>query len=587
MKLSDYVIEFLVNEGIRHVFVISGGAIIHCVDSAAKNPNIKYICTQHEQGAGAAADTYSRITGNLGATLTTSGPGTTNLVTSACNAYFDSIPVIFISGQVATFRIRPSEKLRQKGFQETDIVSIFQSITKYAKLIKDAKEIKYELQKAVYLAKSGRPGPVLIDIPDDIQREDIEPGLLPAFTPPPDPPARGLDKKIKKIFSFIQSASRPILILGAGVRMGHAEKDALQFARHFHLPVLLTWGGMDLMARDDELNMGGLGVCGPRAGNFAVQNSDLVIAVGSRLSQMITGGKQNLFAPKAKKIMIDIDAEELNKFTPQDFSLDIAIKCHMAEFFKSCQGLHEGSADGFAEWRKQIRSWDKQYPICPSEYYDRKEKVDAHVFIKELSRDAKEGDIILTDAGGNLSWTMQAFEVKSGQRLLSAWNHSPMGYSLPASIGAALASQKDIICIIGDGGIMMCLQELGTIRRHDLPVKIFVFNNHCHGIQKQTLDTWLNSRYVAVDQKTGLYFPDFIKVGEAFGFKTFTIENHLNLYDKIKQVLETPGCVLCNVEIVEEQKITPMLKFGAGLEDLNPKIPQNELDAIMRVSTDK
>ena len=584
MKLSDYVIDFLVREGIRHVFVISGGAILHCVDSAAKNPNIQYICTQHEQGAGAAADAYSRITENLGATLTTSGPGTTNLVTSVCNAYFDSIPAIFISGQVATFRIRPNEKLRQKGFQETDMVSIFESITKYAKLVTSADDIKHELQKAVYLAKSGRPGPVLLDIPDDIQRVEIDPDTLSGFDMPVSAPTLGLDKEIKKIFSHIESAARPVLILGAGVRIAHAKKEALKFARCFNLPVLLTWGAMDLMARDDELNMGGLGVCGPRAGNFAAQNSDLVIAIGTRLSQMITGGKQNLFAPKAKKIMIDIDAEELKKFTPKEFTLDLALECHLTEFFNTCQNLYQSPSDHFEEWRDQIRAWDKQYPVCPSEYYDRKDKVDAHVFVKELSHACKEGDIILTDAGGNLSWTMQAFEVKENQRLLSAWNHSPMGYSMPAAIGAALAGKKDVICIIGDGGLMMCLQELGTIKRYNLPVKIFLFNNHCHGIQKQTLDTWLNSHYVAVDEKTGLYFPDFLKMGEVFGFKTSTIENHSKLQDKIREVLRSPGCVLCNVEIFEEQKIVPMLKFGAGLEDLDPKIAREELAEIMRLA---
>ncbi len=585
MKLSDYVIDFLVKQGIKHVFLISGGAIVHCVDSAARHPDLKYICTQHEQGAGAAADAYARITENFGAVLVTSGPGATNLVTSVCNAYFDSIPVIFISGQVATFRLRPNAQLRQKGFQETDVVSIFKSITKYAAQVKKAGEICYELEKAVYLAKEGRPGPVLVDIPDDLQRINIQPEKLKHFKSPKLPKGPSLAPSIKKLFKFIESSKRPVLILGAGIRITKTGKEAYEFAKYFHIPILLTWGGMDLIAHNDELNMGGVGVCGPRGGNFAVQNSDLVIGIGTRLSQMITGGKQNLFAPKAKKVMVDIDRQELSKFTRNDFILDLSIQSDLKEFFRCAQTRYSQSPpDQFKNWRKQIKVWSQKYPACLPEYYNRKDTVDAHVFIKELSGIAREGDIIITDAGGNLSWTMQAFEVKKNQRLFSAWNHSPMGYSLPAAIGAALAGQRDVLCIIGDGGLMMCLQELATIKRHDLPVKIFIFNNHGHGIQKQTLDTWLNSHYVAVDEKSGLSFPNFFKIADAFGLPSCNIENHAQLKTGLKKVLATSGPILCNVEITPGQKIIPMLKFGAGLEDLDPKIPGDELREIMKIS---
>lgn len=585
MKLSDYVIEFLVKQGIKHVFLISGGAIIHCVDSASKHPDLKYICTQHEQGAGAAADGYSRISEKLGAALVTSGPGATNLLTSVCNAYFDSIPVIFITGQVATFRLRPNEKLRQKGFQETDVVSIFKSVTKYATLVKSSEDIRHELEKAVYLAQEGRPGPVLIDIPDDLQREDIQPEKLKPFKPPKLPKRPLIIGKVKKLLTLIDSSKRPVLILGAGVRVTRTVEQVYEFAKYFHLPVLLTWGGMDLIAHDDELNMGGLGICGPRGGNFAAQNSDLIIGIGTRLSQMITGGKQNLFAPKAKKVMVDIDREELHKFTKNDFILDLSIQSDLKEFFRCVQLQYRKSPpDRFKTWREQIKAWNRKYPACPPEYYHRKDTIDAHVFIKELSRLASEGGIIVTDCGGNLSWTMQAFEVKSHQRILSAWNHSPMGFSLPASIGAALAGQRDVLCIIGDGGLMMCLQELATIKRHNLPVKIFVFNNHGHGIQKQTLDTWLKSHYVAVDEQSGLSFPDFPKMADAFGLPSYTIENHSQLKTGLEKVLSMPGPVLCNVEITPEQKIVPMLKFGAGLEDLDPKLPQQELRELMKIS---
>lgn len=587
MKLADFVVDFLAKEGIRHAFLISGGAVIHIVDSVARHKEMAVVCPQHEQAAGAAADMYARVTDNLGVAIVTSGPGATNLVTSVCNAYFDSVPCIFICGQVATFRLKPSEALRQNGFQETDVVTIFKSITKYAKQLKFASDIKYELQRAVYLAKSGRPGPVLLDIPDDLQRVEINSDELRCFSP--SELSKAAKKKIvttdqaRELFSLIKTSKHPVLILGGGVRQARQSDEAIRFARYFHLPVLLTWGGMDLLPHDDILNMGGVGVCGPRAGNFAAQCSDLVIAMGTRLSQMITGGKQNLFAPNAKKVMIDIDSEELNKFGKETFCLDLALECSLQDLYKVCEPLYEsGNIDLFCNWRGQIKDLSRKYPICPQEYYQREDKVNAYVFINELSDAARDGAIIITDAGGNLSWTMQAYKIKKDQRIFSAWNHSPMGYSLPASIGAAFGANSDVLCIIGDGGIMMCLEELGTIRRYDLPVKVFVFNNHGHGIQKQTIETWLNSHYVAVDESTGLYFPDFVKMGAAFGIPSVSINNHAVLKGKLREVLSMKGPVLCNVEIAEDQRIVPMLKFGAGLEDLDPKIEPDKLSIIMK-----
>lgn len=585
MKLSDYVAEFLQKQGINHVFLVSGGAVVHLVDSVARNPKMKVICSQHEQGAGAMADAYARISGNLGAAMTTSGPGATNLATSIANAYYDSIACIFITGQVATFRIKKSKKLRQKGFQETGVVIMFSSITKYAAQVRQASQIRYQLEKAVHLARTGRAGPVLLDIPDDTQRVEINPAKLKSFKPRVAKKKVNIEKKVKKIFFLIRNSSRPILIFGAGVKNAGVAKQALSLAEYFNLPVLLTWGGADLMPYTHRLNMNGLGVCGPRWGNFAAQNSDLVIAIGTRLSQLITGGKQNLFAPGAKKIMVDIDYEELKKFTPDIFTLDIGLCCSLTEFFATCQKLYQrGEKDLFKSWRQIIRDWREKYPIVPRSYYNQTPEVNPYVFIKELSHQAREGEIITADTGANLAWTMQAWETKKNQRIISAWSHTPMGYSLPAAIGATLTAVKEIVCLTGDGGLMMCLEELATVIRYQLPIKIFIFTNHCHGIQKQTLDTWLESRYTAADEASGLFFPDFIKVGKAFGFTTVNIEKHKELKSKIKQVLNIKGPVLCNVEIYTDQKIIPMLKFGSGLEDLNPKIPDKELREIMKTS---
>lgn len=584
MKLSDYVIQFFVDQGVDHCFAISGGAVIHLCDSAARHEKINLIFTQHEQGAGAAADMYARVTGNIGLALVTSGPGATNLVTSVCNAYFDSIPCVFISGQVATPRLRPNDRLRQKGFQETDIVAIFKSITKYAVLLRKAEDIRYQLEEAVFLARSGRPGPVLIDVPDDLQRVDVDPEALRCFAPPAVDVDQGQpveSSTVRRLDALIKAAERPVLILGAGIHISHTEEAAGRFAEHYHLPTLLTWGALDLFPRDYSLNMGGVGVAGPRSGNFAAQTSDLVIALGTRLSQMITGGKQNLFAPHATKVMVDLDREELGKFGPDTFVLDMPIEADLRDFFRACESLYrDESPDRFHAWRAQIGQWDAAYPICPSTYLDRTDRVNAYVFMDALSKVAGEGDIIITDAGGNLSWTMQGVRAKAGQRIYSAWNHSPMGYSMPAAMGASVASDARVICIIGDGGLMMCVEELGTIRRHDMPVKIFVFNNRGHGIQKQTIETWLASHYVGVDQETGLFFPDYEALARAFGIDYAQLSNHADL-SRLGAILSSKGPVLIDVEIAEDQRIVPMLKFGAGLEDLDPKISADEIRQIM------
>ena len=586
MKLSDFIAKFLNEQGIKHVFVVSGGAIIHSIDSVARHPEMKYICVQHEQAAGAAADAYWRTSGKVGTVMVTSGPGATNLTTSICNAYFDSIPILCICGQVTTPRLRPNEKLRQKGFQETDIVSLFSSITKYVYRVMDPLEIKYQLQKALYLAQEGRPGPVALDIPDDLQRVDIDITKLKEFTPPAGHKSKENIKEIQTLLTWIKEAKRPLVIYGAGIRIAGAINPALEFIRQWGLPTVLTWGGKDIMDDDDPLNMGGIGVVGPRSGNFAAQNADLIIGIGTRLSQMITGGKTTLFAPLAKKVLIDIDPNELNKFTSNDFHLDLAIESDLPSFFKGISKPVEGEIciDRFTSWRAQIKEWEKQYPICPLEKYQRKDCVDGHVFVKTLTKVSRPGDIFITDTGANISWTLQAIEIKENQRIFSAWNHTPMGYALSASIGAALADRRRILCLTGDGGLMMNIEELATIRRYNLDVKVFIFNNGGHSIQKQTIDTWLNSNYAAVDEKSGLSFPDFVKTAQAFHLPALRASNHDELESVIHKALSTSGPVVCDIMIDPHQKIEPMLKFGSGLEDLNPKLPTEELIKIMSIS---
>jgi len=587
MKLSDYVASFLVEQGVKHVFLITGGAAVHLVDSIGKNPNIEYICPQHEQAAAMAAEAYSRVTGNLGVALATSGPGATNLVTGVCCAYFDSIPTIFITGQVPRSQLKRDYAVRQLGFQETDIVGMFETITKSAVLVDDPQKIRYFLEQASYLARSGRPGPVLLDIPDDVQRAEINPDELESFVPEESrlsKPSK-LNLQVDNVIELIKESRRPVVIFGGGIRLAKVQAQAVEFVDKLRFPVALTWATMDMFPHDHPQVVGGFGVSSVRWGNFAVQNSDLILAIGTRLDTHETGDNLSTFARKAKKVVVDIDRAELDKYEKRGMNVDILINADVKDFFDAINNKLDGiNKQDITEWTERIREWENKYPICPPEYFEQKEKVNPYVFIDSLSEAASEGDIIITDAGATLTWTMQGYKVKQNQRLFSAFNHSPMGYSLPASIGTAFASgTNNVICITGDGGMQMNVQELATIDRYKLPIKIFVIDNRGYGIIRQTQDTWLDSRYEASCLEGGLALPDFIKVARAYGIKTETITNHEELKAKIRRILDSNEAVLCNVELRPDEKIMPKLTIGRPIEDLAPLLDRKEFLENMMV----
>jgi acetolactate synthase-1/2/3 large subunit len=586
MKLSDYVVDFLAGQGVKHVFGITGGAIVHIFDSIDKNPNIKMIPTQHEQAAAMAADAYSRITGDLGVAMATSGPGATNLLTGVCCSYFDSIPLMVITGQVPRSQLNKDFKTRQIGFQETDIVNVFKPITKYSKLVEDPEKIKYELEKANHIARTGRPGPVLIDIPDDVQRADIDPSKLEGFTPEKiKSNADELNKRIEDTISLIENAERPVIILGNGIKLAKSSDKAKTFAEKLSFPVALTWATKDMLPYDHSLVIEGFGVSSERAGNFAVQNSDLILALGTRLDTHETGNDLSTFARAAKKVVVDIDNSELEKYGKRGMDVDISINCDVNDFLDEMLARTIKTKDT-TDWKNKINEWKLKYPICQKAFFDQKDKVNPYAFMDVLSKESKEGDIIITDAGGNLTWTMQGHRVKKNQKLFSAFNHSPMGYSLPASIGAYFASKKPIVCIVGDGGIQMNIQELATIKYHNMPIQIFLFNNHGYGIIQQTQDTWLNSRYAASNPDSGVACPDFIKIAAAYGIQTMNINNHKELRKGIRKTLDyVTGPILCNVEIEQHEKISPKLEFGKPIEDSSPFLDRKEFHKDMIIDS--
>jgi len=589
VTVSDYIYDFLLQQKIKHIFLITGGAVAFALDALyrrkGKKNDIEYVCVAHEQVAAMAAESYSRVGPGLGCALATSGPGATNLMTGVCCAWFDSIPVLYITGQVNTYEQKGFDKgtagSRQIGFQETDVVSIYKSITKWAFQLDEPENIRYVLEKAVYLAKSGRPGPVLIDLPMNFQRVKINPEKLKGFTPPNklslSDSDLSLEKKIKKTLDLLKKSKRPILIFGGGTKLASAQKEARIFAEKLGIPIALTWGGVDILEHEHPLLVGTPGVYGHRGANFAVQNSDLVLSIGSRLDTRFTGGKPATFAREAKKIVVDIDKNELSK--RRGLTPNISVNCDAKIFIEEMLSLDlDKIKEGVDKsWVKQCQIWKKNYPAVLKEYFQEKKFVNAYVFIKTLSDELKEGAVVIPDCGGHLTWTMQAFEVKKGQRLFSNYGNSPMGYAFPASIGASFAlDKKEVICIDGDGSIQLNIQDFQTMVHHKLPIKIFVLDSCGYAILQQFQETWLEKRFMASSFEGGLSNPDFISIAKAYGIKTFLIKNPKEVKVKIKEVLKIKGPVLCVVKINPKQRLVPKLEFGNPLENLSPYLSHEE-----------
>ena len=577
MKLSDYIAEFL-SKITTCVFVGQGGNIIHVLDSLGKRKDIKVIPSQNEQGASIAADAYSRFNNKIGVTAATSGPGMINLMQGMACSFFDSIPTFHFSGAVVTGQLRKNKQIRQIGFQEMEVVDLVKPITKYAVLLKNKNDIKYELQKMLYFAKEGRPGPVLMDLPDDLQRAEINPKKLRSFKIP-----RNKNKKIsfeKKFLQMLNNAKKPLLILGNGINLSRTKSETKKIISRSGIPFAPSWATIDLFPHDDKLNAGTFGVAATRYGNFAIQNSDLLISLGCRLNTQITGSNIKSFAPGAKKIVVDIDPNEFKK--NNGLKIDLKINIDLKTFFKKIIPLIKKK--DYKNWYNQFHVWKKKYPITKSEYYNHSKKNNPYVFMKKLSEKTGKNDILIPDASANLIWAMQAFEIK-GQKVFTALNHSPMGYSMPATIGAYLANKsKNIICTIGDGSMQMNIQELATIAHFNFPVKIFVINNGGYGLIKQTQDMWLNSRRVGVDENSGLGMPDLKRISEAYKIETVEISNHNDLDEKLDYVLKSKKPILCDVIVDENQKVIPKLEFGRAIHDLSPRLDDDEIKLNMNLN---
>lgn len=595
IKLSDYIVSFLVDSAVCDAFMITGGGAMHLNEAFGSNSKMKYYCNHHEQASAIAAEGYSRVTNKFGLCVVTSGPGGTNTITGVIGSWLDSIPVLYISGQVKLETTIGNSGLRQVGLQEIPIVDIVKPVTKYAVMIKKPEEIRYHLEKAVFLAKSGRPGPVWIDVPLDIQAAYIDPKKLKSFNSKELQTSiealKEINKKIDKVVTLIKKAKRPVIIAGNGIRLSGAREEFLKLAEKLNISVVTATNAHDIIPSNHPLFFGRPGLFGERVGNFIVQNADLVITIGSQLSIWTVSFGFKTFAREAFHVRVDIDPKELDKKTiHQDLTICTSAKIFIEELQKR---IKESNDSDYKKWHEYCRRIRKQYPVILPEYQKQKKFVNSYYFIDVLSDVMTDDEIIITGNGTAFTCTFQCIKLKHNQRLIGNVNCASMGYDLPAAIGACIGNnKKQVICITGDGSIQMNLQELQTIVHHKLPIKIFVINNNGYLAIRNTQDNFFKSHYVGSNPSTGVSFPDILKIAKAYGIPSLRIKNHNGLNRKVKNVLSKNGPVICEIMMDSKQPLMPKVSsyvrpdgklISKPMEDMYPFLDREEFRQNMLI----
>lgn len=592
MKLSDYVWDRVADAGVRHVFMFPGGGAMHLVDSLGRSERLKHVTLLHEQACSFAAETYARISEGIGAVCVTSGPGATNAVTGCAAAWLESTPVLFVSGQAKTADLKGDSGVRQKGNQEIGIVDIVSSITKHAATVTDPRTIAYHVDKALHEASSGRPGPVWLDIPLDVQAAEIEPAALERFEPQERAePSDGLDEVARAVADALAHARRPVVIGGQGIERGGGRATFRRLVERAGAPALTSWIATELLASGHPLNMGKPGMVAPRYSNFALQASDLVIALGTRLDPAMAGYDPAGFAPHAKKVVVDVDGAELRKF---GFEVDIAVETDAAEFARRLLDvLEEEPVPDFGPWIEQCASWRERYPLEAEYAGEEAEEGRVHPirFMGALSDALADDDVVIpgsSGAGIDLFWL--AIRNKERQRMLATGSLGSMGYGLPAAIGACLASGRRTVCVEGDGSLQLNVQELASVAGMGLPLKMFIFDNGGYlsimNMQKNHFD----GRFVGANEGSGLHVADIDAVARAYGIRVVDCDP-ARLEASIAKVLEGDGPALCRVPMSSETAVKPKVASRAmpdgsmasgRLEDLWPFLPADELERELR-----
>jgi acetolactate synthase-1/2/3 large subunit len=594
LKLSDFVMQFVADRGVKHVFFVPGGAAMHLNDSLGREKRIEFVSNLHEQASAIAAEAYAKVTNGLGVALVTAGPGGTNAVTGVAGAFLDSTPCLVLSGQVKRADSCRGTGLRQLGVQEVDVVSLVSSITKYAVQVTEPESIRYHLEKAVHLATTGRRGPAWIDLPLDVQAATIPPAdALPGFVAEEHAPLDQTDlaAKVEKALALLRDAERPVLVAGNGIRLAGAEADFLQFAEKARIPVLTTWLGLDLIPDDHPLFAGRPGSVAPRGANFALQNSDWLLGVGARFDMAMTGYAHDRLARAARKIVVDVDGAEIRKLkTPIDVPIEADAKAFFREALRQVESLPPRDRSA---WIARCASWKARYPVVTPEHRAASDRVSTYLFADALCDELAEGDVVASgSSGAGIEIFLLCFKVKRGQRVFHTRGLGAMGFGLPSAIGACMAAgRRRTVCVEGDGSFAFNVQELETIARMRLPIKIFVLNNGGYSSIRTSQARYFKA-LVGADATSGLTLPDTVRLAGAFGLPASRIERPDRLAERLREVLAAPGPAVCEILCPPDEPRVPSLTsvqrpdgsmVSKPLEDLWPFLPRDEFRANMIV----
>lgn len=602
MKVSDYVFRFIADRGVKHVFLVPGGGAMHLNDSLSRCSELEFVCNLHEQASAIAAENYSKATNDFGVALVTAGPGGTNAITGLAGAWLDSTPCLFVSGQVkrADRMFKPDGTpmgVRQVGMQELDIVSIVRPLTKYAVTIDDPDSIRFHMEKAFYLAKSGRPGPVWIDIPLDVQACPIDLEKLRGFNPSEcEVNSVDIQALVSETIHALNKSERPMLLAGNGIRLARAEKEFMQLVELLDIPVESTWLAIDLIADDHPLFVGRPGSLAPRGANFAIQNSDFLLALGARLDRVITGYMPERFARVAHKVMVDIDPAELDKMGD---SVQTKVQADAGEFIRALiLRKSEIQPKNRSPWKQCCLDWKNNYPIVQTDHRKPEGLVSMYYLAEVLQEVLPEDTPIVSGSSGSaIELFLLALRVKNGQRIFHTTALGSMGFGIAASIGVCMANgRRPVVCVDGDGGFQFNIQELETVSRLNLPIIFFVLNNNGYASIRISQTNFFGSPRIGCSSETGQTLPDITKVAAAYGLKTDVIRDQSNLRSDLQRVLSHGGPLVCDTFVLPDEFRGPRLSsvqrpdgsfVSKPLEDLYPFLSREEFLSNMLIPVEE
>lgn len=586
-SVADYMMATLRAAGVRDVFLVPGGGAMHLNDALARS-GLGYVPCHHEQACGIAAEAYGRISQNIGVAMVTTGPGATNVLTPVAGAWIESSPLLIISGQVKRADMVRNSGVRQRGVQEVSIVEMARSVTKYAVTVEEPDSIRYHLERALHEARSGRGGPVWLDVPLDVQAAPVEPLAMVGY----EPPARAAPSAAAvaaRVLTMLRGAQRPLLLAGHGVRLSGAADRFRQLVRTLEVPVATTWNALDLMAHDDPLCAGRPGVVALRGANFAVQSCDLLIAIGCRLDNVITAYNLRNFAPRARKVVVDIDQHELDKL---DADIEISARLDAADFIAALQAAasDEPAPASRAAWKAQLADWKARYPADRGTSTGSEPAIGHYELMAALSDAFPPGALIATGSSGlAIEVFYTTFCNKPEQRVFLTSGLGAMGYGLAAAIGACIAAgRRPVIALESDGSLMMNVQELATIKAQNLPIVMIVMNNGGYASIRNTQRNYFSGRHIGTGAESGLYMPDFCRVAEAFEIPSMRIAHREELATGLARALDSGGPLLCEVMLRRDETLAPKVAaiprpdgsiLSMPLEDMSPLLPIDELRA--------